>query len=124
MWYRGQSLCLFVEDGVYLAPKDYPSTAFMTRVWTLVDADEGKCVPEFLAVQDTQHMNIFASSPKQERWQGMSKTTEYAVAIMNPWTRAEISKALAHLLLPSMFELTVLFCVALLFVDFQPTPRL
>lgn len=95
MWYRGHRLYLFVEDGVYLAPKDYPSTEFRTRVWTLVDSDESNIFPESLAVPDTKHMIVFVSSPKEERWKGMTQTTTCAVAIMNPWTRREISEAAA-----------------------------
>ena len=103
-------------DGVYLALADYSSTEFKTRVWTLVDVDEGEPVPAFLAVHDTKYMIIFATPPKEERWHRLTKTMACEIAIMNPWTRGEISEALAHLLAlpPSMFELTVLFCVALL----------
>lgn len=137
MWYRGKMLHLFVEDGVYLATKDYPSTSYRIRVWTLVDADEGKSVPEALAVQHTKLMIIFASSPRKSRWQGLTKTTDSGITIMNPWTRREISEGLAHRLLPSMFELTVVLCSAAIhelsasnsdidrmFTEIGPTPRI
>lgn len=125
MWYHGKMLYLFVEDGVYLSIKDYPSTSFRTQVWTLVDVDEGQCVPEFLAVQNTKHMIIFTSSPKEERWHCLTKTTAFAIAIMNPWTKREISEVLAHSLAlqPSIFELTLLFCVAPLSMDLQATTK-
>ncbi|KAN0127602.1 hypothetical protein V8E53_014580 [Lactarius tabidus] len=119
MWYRGQRMYLSVEDGVYMAPIDHPSTAFRTRVWTLVDADQSECVPESLAVPDTKHMIIFASSPKQERWEGMTKTTNYSVAIMNPWTRAEISEAAAiHGFAASNLAIDEMY------TRFGPTPRI
>lgn len=119
MWYRGKRLYLFVEDGVYLAPTDHPSTEFRTRVWTLVDADEGDRVPEALAVQDTKHMIIFASSPNKDRWKGLTKTTAIAIAIMNPWTRREISEAAAiHGLAASISAIDDMY------TRFGPTPRI
>lgn len=42
------------------------------------------------------------------------------ISIMNPWTRREISEALAHSLLPSLFEFTMSFCAALFFLNFRP----
>lgn len=122
IWYRGKRLSLFVEDGVYLylGPREYSYTEFKTQVWTLVDSDQGECVPEDLAVPDTKLMIIFVSSPKEQRWKGMMKTTAGAISIMNPWTRQEISEALAHSLLPSLFELTMSFCAALFFLNFRP----
>jgi hypothetical protein len=47
-----------------MAPTDHPSTAFRTRVWTLVDADASNCVTESLAVQGTKLMIIFVSCPE------------------------------------------------------------
>ncbi|KAN0127599.1 hypothetical protein V8E53_014577 [Lactarius tabidus] len=119
MWYRDKRLYLFAEDGVYLAPTDYLSTEFRTRVWTLVDVDEGDRVPEFLAVHDTKHMIVFASSPKERRWKRLPKTTACAVAIMNPWTRAEISEVAAiHEFAASNSAIDEMY------TRFGPTPRI
>ena len=123
MWYREPDVYLFVTDGVYRYPMIPSSDSFRTRIWTFVDADSEKSIPSSLARQHTNYLNVFTSSPNQERWAPLTKTTNYKVAIMNPWTRGEISHALAHSLLPSMFELTNLFCVVLPFMDLNPTIR-
>ena len=110
MWYRGKMLYLFVEDGIYLASADHSPISIRTRVWALVDVHKGERVPEILAVRDTKHMIIFATPPKVKRWHRLEKTMNPALAIMNPWTREEISEMSAHSLElpPSMFKLTVL----------------
>ena len=109
MWYRDSTVFLFVNEGVYQAPPwGALSTTFRTRVWTLVDSDSDTLgVPSRLAVPDTKHLIIFCSSPQSGRWKGLGKTTLSRIAIMNPWTRGEISQALAHPLPPSMSELTI-----------------
>ena len=88
--------CLFVEEGVFRGPPDTPSTDFKKRIWTLVDADEDVRIPPSLAVHGTKLLNIFVSYPEPSRWKPLEKTTLCTVAIMNPWTRKEISQALAH----------------------------
>ena len=101
-WYNDSRRLLFVNEGVYVAPKDFPSMELKTRVWTLVDSNEPSWeVPPKLAVHHTQHLNIFTTSPQSERWKPLERTTICGVIIMNPWTRKEIFQALDHLLLPS-----------------------
>lgn len=107
LWYIDPSLYLFVSDGVYMSPSNLSSASFRTRVWTLVDADNQKSFPHVLSSPGTNYLFIFATSPKQERWKSLVKTTIYEVAIMNPWTRKEISKALTRSHLSSMFKLTI-----------------
>ena len=41
IWYRDQTCYLFVREGVFRAPANFPSSCFRTFVWTLVDSDEG-----------------------------------------------------------------------------------
>ena len=109
LWFRDPVLYLFVNDGVYESPENISSTSFKTRVWTLVDVDSDEIFPPVLSQQGTNNLNIFATSPKIERWDGMRKTTTFKVACMNPWTRREISEALVHLLLFLMFKADVFF---------------
>lgn len=69
MSYRDSKRYLFVEEGVFEAPKYYPSTNFETLVWTLVDADEcSNGIPSYLTVHDTKHFNICVSYPQSSRW--------------------------------------------------------
>ena len=107
IWYRATRRYLFVEEGAFVAPQDYPSTDFKTHIWTLVDADESSSgIPSHLSMHDTKHLIVFVSYPQSSRWKSLEKTTQCRVAIMNPWTREEI-RALAHPLPPSMSELTI-----------------
>ncbi|KAH9082284.1 hypothetical protein EDB83DRAFT_2337503, partial [Lactarius deliciosus] len=76
IWYRDSTRFLFVNEGVYKVPKDFFSTDFSIRVWTL-----------------SQHLNIFTTLPQAERWKPLERTTDCAVFFMNPWTRKEILQA-------------------------------
>jgi hypothetical protein len=149
MWYRGsmERLFLFVEEGVYLAPSIYPFTELKNRVWTLIDADldeyEGtrlpdSCrVPPNLAVQDTKNLVIYTTPLQRGRWKRLGQTTRRTFAVMNPWTREEISQALAY---PFLFSISrahhLVLCSAVIhgltgrepaiedmYNRFGPTPR-
>ncbi|KAI9442568.1 hypothetical protein H4582DRAFT_1295642 [Lactarius indigo] len=126
IWFRSVHRYLFVKEGVFEISEDYPAADFKTRIWTFVDADDcKKGIPEYLSPQMTKHVLILSSSPSKARWELLGKTTLCSVAIMNPWTREEISQALPRPLPPSMFGLTILFSVVLLFKDLKPTiPRI
>ncbi|KAI0256325.1 hypothetical protein BJV78DRAFT_1358290 [Lactifluus subvellereus] len=91
IWYRKNRCYLFAEDGVFLSPSDLSATEFRTFVWTLADSDDN--FPSHLAKQDTRHFIMYTTSPRQERWKPLEKTTHSAVLIMNPWTREEIFQA-------------------------------
>ena len=106
LWYHDSRLYLFVSNGVYESPKNISSALFRTRVWTLVDVDNDKLFPPVLSQQGTNNLIIFATSPKKERWASLEEKMTWDVAIMNPWTRREISEALVHSYLSSMFKLT------------------
>ncbi|KAF8265132.1 hypothetical protein EI94DRAFT_1831410 [Lactarius quietus] len=96
IWYRGHNLLLFVTEGVYMTDSTYGCTEYCTRVWTLVDAEPGEGFSERLKCvgqQDTKNLIIFTSSPNPQRWGRLRDTTFMTRAIMNPWTRAEISAA-------------------------------
>jgi hypothetical protein len=86
---------LFVNDGVYMSPSGDPSSiSFKTRVLTLVDADATDRVPAFL-LSCSKYLVAFISYPQEERWKGLRNATDWELAIMNPWTRKEISEVLA-----------------------------
>ncbi|KAH9006497.1 hypothetical protein EDB86DRAFT_2795089, partial [Lactarius hatsudake] len=95
IWFRSGKRYLFVDEGVFVIPPDYPSTDFKTRIWTLIDADDSKDgIPDCLAtLQETNHLIILSSSPKSSRWKILTRATLCSVAYMNPWKREEISKA-------------------------------
>ncbi|KAH9050181.1 hypothetical protein EDB84DRAFT_1555539 [Lactarius hengduanensis] len=95
IWFRSAKRYLFVDEGVFVVPPDYPSTDFKTRIWTLIDADDSKDgIPDCLAaLQETNHLIILSSSPKSSRWKLLTRSTLCSVAYMNPWKREEISKA-------------------------------
>ncbi len=98
---------LFVEEGVFIVPKNFPSHDLKDRVWTLVDSDnhpEG--VPPRLIDNRTMHIIVFTSSPLSRRWKALSKSTMHFVFYMNSWSKREILKALVHLL-PPFSELIV-----------------
>ncbi|KAH9065068.1 hypothetical protein EDB83DRAFT_2519688 [Lactarius deliciosus] len=94
IWYYDSRRYLFVAEGVYELFRDFPSVGFEARVWTLVDNDEDKSgILPYIAVQFTKHFIIYTTSPQRSRWDRLDKTTLLKVIIMNPWTRAELSKA-------------------------------
>jgi hypothetical protein len=43
--------------------------------------------------RDTSLFNIYTTSVQSNIWKHMRKTTYCAVAIVNPWTREEMTKA-------------------------------
>ncbi|KAH9009391.1 hypothetical protein EDB84DRAFT_1280496 [Lactarius hengduanensis] len=91
IWFSGTCRYLFVAEGVFVVPPDYPPTHFKTCIWTFVDADDG--IPDYLAPHRTKHLIILSSSPESSRWKLLTKTTQCSTAIMDPWTREEISQA-------------------------------
>jgi hypothetical protein len=111
MYYFDSRLFLFVKERVYESPERARHTIFKTLVWTLVDTDPAKSgVPPHFAVHGTKHFIIYTTSLEKPRWDRLKKTTQCAVYVMNPWNKTEISKALAHLLPFSMFNLSLPFC--------------
>ncbi|KAH9054177.1 hypothetical protein EDB87DRAFT_1689495 [Lactarius vividus] len=50
-------------------------------------------VPDYLAAHDTNHLIILSSCPPSDQWKCLTETTRWSIAIMNPWTREEISQA-------------------------------
>jgi hypothetical protein len=45
IWYRDKTCFLFVREGIFRAPANFPSSYFQTFVWILVDSDEDKIIP-------------------------------------------------------------------------------
>jgi len=96
IWYYMKTCYLFIEDGGYLMLPNFLQCHFKAVVWTLADSDSNQAVsgpPEDLMTHDTSFYVIFATSPAERRWARMDKTTRPAIAIMNPWTKAEIGFA-------------------------------
>jgi hypothetical protein len=114
---------MFVSDGVYISSIAEPSSlSFHTRVLTLVDADAGKleAVPEFLIGLGSLYLVVFVTSTKDNRWKGLTKTTEWTIIYMNPWTRNEISNALAHPHLHSIIQTDNFFLCSAAIHGFEP----
>lgn len=88
IWYLRQTRYLFVEEGVYKVPEDFHD--FKVFVWTLVDSDTAKDVPENLVWPGTHHFLIYCTSPNQDRWSRLHKTVLDYIFIMNPWKSKEI----------------------------------
>jgi hypothetical protein len=98
IWFDEQ-LFLFLEDGVYEIPNNYPRDGFKFRIRTLVDSDNASSIPEHLIDRGTDHFVIFSTSPNEQRWSRLSKTLHYPLVLyINPWTRWEIHQACVHLL--------------------------
>jgi hypothetical protein len=94
IWYRDQTLYLFVDEGIFEAPPSFKPSHFTSFVWTFVDSDEARDgVPPQLVPQGTHLYVIYVTSPRTERWSRLHKTTRDSLVIMNPWTRQEIFKA-------------------------------
>jgi hypothetical protein len=93
VWLHKKKLHMFVEEGVYDMGTDYLSAKYKTFIWTLVDSDESKEVPENLMPLSTPFSVIYTTFPAKERWSRMHKTTSNAVVLMNPWSRSEIHRA-------------------------------
>ena len=65
---------------------------FVQTLWTFVDADGSPLgVPERLLGPNVFIM--FTTTPKEERWKTLSKTTACSVIVMNTWSQEEIRRA-------------------------------
>jgi hypothetical protein len=95
IWYFDRKWYLFVEDGVFQCPEDFSTTPFRrVGLWVLADADNAPLgVPTELAQSESKLHTIFTSSPREERWKVLLKTTSCTQLIMNPWSWDEIYQA-------------------------------
>lgn len=95
IWLYQQTSYLFIDEGVYVVPKDFPPGAFNYFVRTLVDSDESEDnIPLHLIPHGSRLFVIYCTSPDNERWSRMEKTvTRVGVFVMNPWTKREIHLA-------------------------------
>jgi len=109
LWYGSGGDCvLFVEEGVFIVPQNFPPRDFKIRIWTLVDSNyHPDGVPPHLIPERTNHLIIFTTPPQSSQWKPLRKSTSPSVFYMNPWTRREILKVWVHLLLPPFSELIV-----------------
>ena len=94
IWYYMNTCYLFIEDGVYTMLPGFLQCSFKAVVWTLADSDqEISGPPGDLMAHGTPFYVIFVTSPVKQRWARMDKTTRRTIAVMNPWTKAEIGFA-------------------------------
>ena len=52
-----------MDKGVFETPKEFPPSYFTPFIWTLVDSDEARGVPEYLISHGTSYSVIFVSPP-------------------------------------------------------------
>jgi hypothetical protein len=91
IWHHVGIPYLFVEEGVYKMPPEFPAGCFYPIVWTLIDSDDvGKEHLRRFVPQGTKLFAIYVASPIGKPWSRMHKTVFTTVAIMNAWTRREI----------------------------------
>ncbi|KIM80623.1 hypothetical protein PILCRDRAFT_822364 [Piloderma croceum F 1598] len=120
IWFYQASYYLFVQEGVYPLPSDWDHGDFRYKLWTLVDSEQSRAgVPEVLVPKGTRLFAIYVTSPAEERWSRLHKTTRPIRIIMNPWSRRSIVRV-ASLLLPET-DVTV---IDEIFEELGPTARL
>src|SRR5260370_22944324 len=84
---------LFVDHGIFWVPHTFPITYFGPFIWTFIDMDESwDGVPSHLTPPGTRLYVIYISWPNSECWKYLEKTTSFGMAIMNPWTKKEMSQ--------------------------------
>jgi len=96
LWYYFKQWYLFVQGGVFqLPPQWLDFRLFAPYIWAFTDADNSRF--DFLselAEMQSRFFTIFASSPRQDRWKSLAKTTNTRKLIMNPWTWEEMVRAI------------------------------
>ena len=103
IWYSNDTCWLFVEEGVFRQPTTFDALCYETVVWTLVDSvDTPLGPPTGLIMHGTRHFIIYTSSKTPSRWEKINQSMTLAVCVMNPWSRAEIHKAFAIFLIPTL----------------------
>ncbi|KAF8256445.1 hypothetical protein EI94DRAFT_1837385 [Lactarius quietus] len=80
-----------IAEGVYATDSNYSCIGYKTWIWTLVDVEWGETL-NHVGRRGTKNMIIFATFPNKDQWDGLDKTSAMTIAIMNPWTREEISE--------------------------------
>ncbi|KAK2460049.1 hypothetical protein APHAL10511_007926 [Amanita phalloides] len=91
LWYQGSVLYLFCSEGVLLVPATFTLNKFSPPVWTIIDSVQSSSgIPSTLTHFPPGVFPIYITSPKPERWSGITQSWTSHHVIMNPWTRAEI----------------------------------
>jgi hypothetical protein len=94
LWYLDGVCFLFVEDGVFQQDVNSVSANdFAPFLWAIIDADGHLPGVHEKLLCDTNLYIIFTTSPKRDRWKPLTKYTNCAVIIMNPWFLEEIRLA-------------------------------
>ncbi|KIL62257.1 hypothetical protein M378DRAFT_108566, partial [Amanita muscaria Koide BX008] len=95
LWYQRSVYYLFCSEGVLVVPVTFTFNKFSPRVWTIIDsALSPSGIPSALAHFLPGVFPIYITSPKRERWSGITQSWTSHHVIMNPWTRAEIEYAI------------------------------
>ena len=99
IWFYAARYYLFVQEGVYGLPTDWEHFDFRYIMWTLVDLKQSSTgVPEYLVPHGTRLFVIYVTSPAEERWSRLEKTTRPITTMMNPWSRSEIVRVWVYFL--------------------------
>ncbi|KAF8516580.1 hypothetical protein BU17DRAFT_50754 [Hysterangium stoloniferum] len=95
LWLRKDQYTLFVEEGAYELPTSWRHRDFLpsTRVWVFVDSESDPGALTMLTSVGTEFVVFFTTSPSEQRWHKLHKTTSYNLFIMNPWSIGEMKQA-------------------------------
>jgi hypothetical protein len=73
--------------------EEFLKSEYKSVIWTLIDSDQSRGIPEDLVDHNMPFFVIFATYPAKERWSRLHKSYNEKIIVMNPWTRSEIHKA-------------------------------
>ncbi|KAF8516562.1 hypothetical protein BU17DRAFT_76626 [Hysterangium stoloniferum] len=95
LWLRKDRYTLFVEEGAYKLPTSWEHDDFLpsSRVWVFVDSESDPGALTMLTSVGTEFVVFFTTSPSEQRWHKLHKTTSYNLFIMNPWSIGEMKQA-------------------------------
>ncbi|KAF8523117.1 hypothetical protein BU17DRAFT_64015 [Hysterangium stoloniferum] len=64
-----------------------------SRVWVFIDSESDPGALTMLTLVGTEFVVFFTTSPNEQRWHKLHKTTSYHLFIMNPWSIGEMKQA-------------------------------
>ncbi|KAF8523115.1 hypothetical protein BU17DRAFT_86251 [Hysterangium stoloniferum] len=95
LWLYKDRYTLFVEEGAYTLPTSWEHDDFLpgSRVWVFIDSESDPGALTMLTSVGTEFVVFFTTSPSEQRWHKLHKTTSYHLLIMNPWSIGEMKQA-------------------------------
>lgn len=91
IWHQGKLKYFFSDAGVEaIESEDFPHPPY---TWCLVDSAEADRLPTSIYHKLHKLFPIYVTSPSEERWSKLHQLRLPRLIIMNPWTKAELSKA-------------------------------